>query len=135
MEQKRSTKQRTAMLAVLQDVKRPLTPQEVLMLAQQDVPALGIATVYRNLKVLMEEGSIRMVELPGEAARYEAIHHEHDDHHHHFLCTQCTRAFDVHGCAEDFASLLPPGFKVKSHEITLYGLCADCVKAEKKKKH
>lgn len=122
----RATRQRAAILATLRYAGRPLTPHEVLSGAQHEVAALGIATVYRNLKRLLLEEEIRLVELPGEAARYEAVHHGHE-HHHHFLCNRCGRAFDVHGCAEDFARMVPRGFVVQNHDITLYGLCKDCV--------
>lgn len=128
----RSTKQKKAILAAMQNAHRPLTPQEILSLAQKTVPALGIATVYRNLRSLLEDGNIRTVELPAEAARYEMTPACHNDHHHHFLCKQCARAFDVHGCAEDFAAMVPSGFIVQSHEITLYGVCKDCVSPKAK---
>ena len=35
---------------------RPLLPTEILEAAQQAVPALGLATVYRNLKRLADDG-------------------------------------------------------------------------------
>lgn len=102
---------------------RPLLPAEILEDAQREVEAMGIATVYRNLKLLADAQEIRIVELPGEAPRYESARHAH---HHHFQCRQCSRVFDVHQCPGDFASLAPQGFSVDAHELTLYGTCADC---------
>ena len=122
----RDTRQRAAIRAVIDGSDRPLLPQEVLELAQSTVPELGIATVYRSLKLLLEAAEVRLVELPGEVARYESLRHA--EHHHHFQCRHCGRVFDVHGCAEDFARLAPKGFAVESHELTLYGACADCSK-------
>ena len=49
----RSTRQRTAIRDALEAAQRPLLPQEVLDAAQAQVPSLGIATVYRNLKQLV----------------------------------------------------------------------------------
>lgn len=122
----RSTKQRTAILDAIQRAQRPLTPQEILDAARNEVSALGIATVYRNLKLLLEENSLKRVDLPGEAPRYESASHGHAHHHHHFFCTQCERAFDIFGCSGDFSAMAPSGFKVHDHEITLYGFCTDC---------
>lgn len=122
----RGTRQRTAIRAVVTDSSRPLLPLEIQDRAQRTVPGLGLATVYRNLKLLVDDGDVRLVELPGEAPRFESAHH---GHHHHFQCRSCKRVFDVHQCPGDFAALAPRGFKVESHEITLYGLCADCGKA------
>ena len=119
----RSTRQRSSIRQVLQTAGRPLLPAEILEAAQKEVAAMGVATVYRNLKLLLESGEIRAVELPGEAARYESAHH---GHHHHFQCRQCDRVFDVHHCPGDFKQLAPAGFQVDGHELTLYGRCADC---------
>jgi len=87
-----------------------------------------MATVYRNLKSLVDDGALKIVTLPGEGARYETTSvAEH--HHHHFQCTNCQRVFDVHACTGDIDSMAPKGFSVERHELTLYGRCADCVKA------
>lgn len=119
----RSTKQRTAIHAAIADAHRPLTPQEVLDSARESVQGLGLATVYRNIKALVEDGSVQVVNLPGESPRYESSAH---DHHHHFQCTVCLRVFDVHECPGDLHNLAPKGFTVERHELTLYGRCADC---------
>ena len=119
----RLTRQRSALFAVIENAQRPLSPQEVLEAARHEVAGLGLATVYRNLKLLLEEGAIATVNLPGESARYEVAHHAH---HHHFQCTECQRVFDVHQCPGDLARLAPAGFSVARHELTLYGQCADC---------
>jgi Fur family ferric uptake transcriptional regulator len=123
----RSTRQRAAILAAIADARRPLTPQEVLESARESVQGLGMATVYRNIKALLEDGSLQVVNLPGESPRYETAEHEHE-HHHHFQCTVCSRVFDVHDCPGDLGSLTPKGFTVERHELTLYGRCADCAK-------
>lgn len=119
----RNTRQRTAIRDALQRARRPLLPQEVLLAAQAEAPRLGLATVYRNLKTLVEEGELCTVELPGENPRFEIAGRQH---HHHFQCTQCERVFDVHACPGDLSRLAPPGFTVQDHELTLYGRCRDC---------
>jgi len=123
MSMERSTRQRTAIRAVIEAAGRPLSPPEVLVSAQAEVPALSLATVYRNLKLLVDAAEIAVVTLPGENARYEPARHAH---HHHFQCTACKRVFDVHDCPGDLAYLAPKGFTVESHELTLYGRCAEC---------
>ena len=118
----RSTKQRSAIRDALQAADRPLLAWEVLEMAQQSVPSLGIATVYRTLKTLVEQESLQVVELPGENPRFEFAH----GHHHHFCCKACGKVFDVHACPGNFTNLVPPGFEVSAHELTLYGRCANC---------
>jgi len=126
----RSTRQRDAIKSAIEAARRPLSPQEILAAAQTQVEGLGMATVYRNLKALVESGGLTVVSLPGENDRYEAIGHAH---HHHFQCTRCERVFDVHECPGNMRQLAPPGFTVERHELTLYGLCSDCAAPAKKK--
>jgi Fur family ferric uptake transcriptional regulator len=122
----RNTRQRSAIRTAIAQADRPLLPQEVLDAAQQEVPGLSIATVYRNLKALVEEGELQAVKLPGENPRFELVGHKH---HHHFQCRQCHRVFDVHGCAGNFTRLAPKGFIVEDHDLTLYGRCTHCAPA------
>lgn len=117
------TRQRSAIETSVYQAGRPLLPQEVLALAQRTLPGLSIATVYRQLKALVDEGALRAVQLAGEPPRYEPAA---QGHHHHFQCTRCQRVFDVHGCPGTLAHLAPAGFVVEDHEVTLYGRCADC---------
>jgi Fur family ferric uptake transcriptional regulator len=121
----RATRQKTAIRMAIDAARRPLTPLEVLQEAREQVPALSIATVYRNIKSLLQEGSIHMVPLPGDNPRYESTHAA-STHHHHFQCLRCQRVFDVHDCPVDLQYVAPPGFSVERHELTFYGRCADC---------
>ncbi|MGD2071556.1 MAG: transcriptional repressor [Gemmatimonadota bacterium] len=120
---KRNTSQRRAIRWALRESGRPLTPGEILDVGRERVASLGIATVYRNLKILEEDGWAVSVQLPGEPLRYEVAG---KPHHHHFLCRKCGGAFDVEGCPGDARSLLPDGFVLESHELVLYGLCREC---------
>lgn len=93
-------------------------------MAQDDVPGLGIATVYRTVKGLVEEGWLAPIDIPGQPTCYEAADLEH---HHHFHCRGCGRVFDVDGCPGNVLSIGPPGFKVEAHEVILYGRCTACI--------
>ncbi|MEX8518555.1 MAG: Fur family transcriptional regulator [Leptothrix sp. (in: b-proteobacteria)] len=123
----RSTRQRDAICVAIESAGRPLLPQEVLDSARAQVPGLGLATVYRNLKVLQEDGRVEVVVLPGQAPRFQAAEHEH---HHHFHCERCDRVFPIHACPGPMDHLVPAGFALRRHDLTLHGLCADCVQAE-----
>lgn len=130
----RNTHQRDSIRDVLELADRPLSPVEILDGAQRRVPRLGMATVYRTVKELVESRWLRPVELPGEPARYELAEKAH---HHHFHCRQCNRVFDIPGCPGDLRPLLPSGFELQDHEVVLYGKCDKCsgtVKSVKTKK-
>lgn len=119
----RSTRQRRAIRGAFTVADRPLNPNEVLDLAAEQHKGIGIATVYRNIKALVEEGWLTPVELPGEPPRYEVAGKEH---HHHFHCKRCGKVFELKGCLPDFKQLAPPGFRVTGHEVLLYGDCKTC---------
>lgn len=100
-----------------------MRPDEVLGAARTRVRGLGIATVYRNLKLLADAGWLSPVDLPGEATRYEVAG---KPHHHHFLCRQCHRAYELEDCPGKHPARAPAGFRIEAHEIVLYGLCHTC---------
>lgn len=109
---------------MIRDAGRPLSPSEILERGQSAVEGLSLATVYRTLKLLVESGDVRAVELPGEPARYEP--RVSGRHHHYFRCDSCGRVFEVQGCPGKLESLLPGGFTLSGHEVVLYGRCAEC---------
>ena len=119
----RNTKQRDAIKDVFSGNHRPLSVTEVHELAAAEVPGLGVATVYRNIKALADDGWLEVVVIPGEAPRYEK---GGTDHHHHFHCTGCERVFNLEGCLKRMDSLLPKGFQMESHDLTLTGRCDSC---------
>jgi Fur family ferric uptake transcriptional regulator len=101
----------------------PLSAREILDAASNDAPGLGMATVYRTLKLLTDEGLVQVVEIPGQSPRYELTGR---GHHHHLYCRSCSRVFEIDRCPGDFADLCPPGFVVEGHELVLFGLCPKC---------
>lgn len=119
----RETRQRKAIRNAFTDAGHPLGPAEVHEAASRRVPGLGIATVYRTIKGLQDEGWLVAVDLPGEPARYEVAG---KDHHHHFHCRECDTLFEVEGCPGNFRSVTPDGFHLEHHEFVLYGLCRRC---------
>ncbi|MCZ7646863.1 MAG: transcriptional repressor [Planctomycetota bacterium] len=122
----RKTRQREAIRNAMQNTSRPLGPQEILAATKGVVPDIGIATIYRALKELVAEGWLRKVELPGEPARYERSDLKH---HHHFHCRTCGKVYDIDGCSGELSKLTPKGFRVETHEILLFGLCAQCARS------
>ena len=121
---KRITRQRKAIWEAIEESTRPLSPHELLAIANRQLPQLGIATVYRALNDLVVEGQLVPVQIPGQPPRYEKANLEH---HHHFYCKTCGRVYDLDGCLlkPDYTSL-PRSFTVEGHEITLYGTCDRC---------
>lgn len=129
MATRRNTTQRRAIRDVIAAADRPLSTQEILDGALGQAPGLGVATVYRTIKLLLEEGWITSVKLPGEPPRYEIAG---KPHHHHFHCRGCGRLFEVPGRDELLSGLVPKGFVLESRDLVLSGRCADCVRGAKR---
>jgi len=123
MSKKRNTLQRKIIETCLETVDYPMLPKELHQQVQTTAPNLGIATVFRALKALTEEGRVRVVNIPGDAPRYESVSR---GHHHHFKCEYCDFVYEVKGCPGNFEALLPPGFQLSNHDITLFGKCSSC---------
>jgi Fur family ferric uptake transcriptional regulator len=119
----RRTRQRAAIQDVVNGAPRPLSAAEIHELAEHRLTGIGIATVYRTIKSLIEAGEVVTVSLPGDTPRYERAAL---GHHHHFHCRSCGRVFEMHGCPKNLAQIAPRGFEVDDHEVVLYGRCRTC---------
>jgi Fur family transcriptional regulator, ferric uptake regulator len=122
-EMKRKTNQRNAIQEVFRKIDRPLGINEILENGRRTVESLNQATVYRNLKILVENGWLKKINTPKQDVRYERAGKEH---HHHFQCRFCDRLFEISGCAFNEQSATPPGFITEGHEVYLYGICSSC---------
>jgi Fur family ferric uptake transcriptional regulator len=130
----RNTRQRDAVVAALQEANAPVSAKQILTLASKHAEGMGLATVYRTLKLLIDAGEAQAVDIPGLTPLFELTG---KGHHHHFVCTACERVFELEGaCCMHFDDLAPKGFVTQAHELSLYGLCDACSsKAPQSSKH
>ncbi len=120
---KRKTSQRNAIQQVFQKIDRPLSINEILSVGREMVGTLNQATVYRNLKLLVQKGWLTKIHTPELGVLYEK---SGKGHHHHFQCRSCERMFEITGCTFVDSMSTPPGFVTEGHEVYLYGICASC---------
>jgi Fur family transcriptional regulator, ferric uptake regulator len=119
----RNTTQKNAIEEVFRQHDRPLSVEEVLTYGREIVESLNQATVYRNLRKLIDEGCLKKIAHPSLGTIYERMDKEH---HHHFHCWECNRAFELPGCALKKDKIAPAGFIVEEHEVFLSGICSSC---------
>lgn len=120
----RRTPQRHILRNVFKKAARPLSAQEALIEAKKTLPRLGLATAYRAINEMLEEGFLNVVSLPGDFQRFEISKREH---HHFFQCNACDKVYDVEGCPGNIPKVVPQGFHLESHELILYGVCQSCL--------
>ncbi len=121
----RLTQQRSAVLHAVEMVRTHPSAEEVFHLVRKELPNISLATVYRNLHLLAEEGKIREVQFEGDVLRYDGITGPHE----HFYCRSCRTVWDID------RSLSPQAIhdversmkaSVESYNLDFYGLCSVC---------
>ena len=122
----RPTRQRVAVLRALSDEPNDATAQEIHARLRDTDDAVGLATVYRTLALLGDQGIVdTLMHHPGEAC-YRLCG---DGHHHHLVCDDCHRVVELGDCdvAERLAELAAAhGFTASAHTLEVTGTCADC---------
>lgn len=93
-------------------------------------PSLSLATVYKNIILMVENGVLVEVPIEGEKAKYELAKVDHI----HLVCTECGDVEDrPHDAQADalFSSMThEENFSLKKQQINLYGVCAHCQEAK-----
>jgi len=124
MEARRNTIQRQIILEAVAQLDTHATAAEVVEHLAKTHPAIGRATIYRNLSQMADIGELLRID-----SFHGATHYDHNCHlHYHFECNECGGIFDVEG---DFNSILDhvkniPGFDVTEYNVSFRGLCWEC---------
>ena len=125
MSQQRNTLQRTIVLETLKRLGSHPTIEELHAEIQAHYPAISKTTIYRNLRILAQNGLVRQVSLPDGLERYEGQLNPH----YHFQCTQCSGIFDVEisiGTEIDTFVTQKYGYIVAGHDVVFHGICDKC---------
>jgi Fe2+ or Zn2+ uptake regulation protein len=123
----RKSKQKVAVLRVVKGTTSHPIAYWVYEQVRREIPNISLGTVYRNLKLLKQEGLILEIELVGMLTRFDG----NTQYHHHFICEQCGRVFDVESdeameraMGDRVAQRM--GFRITQHRCEFRGLCKDC---------
>ncbi len=118
----RRTEQRAAIVEALRASNRAVTAQEL----HGELEGVGLATVYRNLQRLADEGTADT--LRRESGEQAFLLCERG-HHHHLTCRVCGRVERVRDCRLDEwarAAAAEHGFADVEHRAELVGVCTGC---------
>ncbi len=120
---KRHTIQKDLVLSTVMGMSCHPTAEEVFAQVSQLYPSISKATVYRNLNLLADEGTILRVAVANAPDRYDKTSHMHC----HFMCRNCGKVYD-YTLAQDIVidERLNPGFVVNGYELVVNGRCAQC---------
>src|ERR1700755_1941957 len=119
----RSTPQRYAVMAFLMEQPGHPTAAEIFEAVNRVDPRSSRATIYNNLRDLVQAGLVREVAVEGRAARFDAKGIQH----HHFICDRCGDVEDI-----EWYDVPKPGAGVigkrilRECELIFRGLCMKC---------
>lgn len=85
------TKQQTLILEIIKETEEHLSADQIFLIARKSLPTIAMGTVYRNLNVLVAEGKIKRVIIPGQPDRFDRRLSEHE----HLLCDSCKSIKDI----------------------------------------
>lgn len=125
----RTTRQRSAIEEVLGRTGGFRTAQELHEELRAAGHKIGLATVYRSLRVLAEANQVDVLRSDEGEAIYRRC--EASDHHHHIVCRSCGHAAEIQSEAiERWAkeTARSSGFTSVTHTAELYGVCRSCTK-------
>ena len=122
----RATPRRVRVLAELVGEPNDATAQSLHARLRARGDRIGLATVYRTLGVLVENGIVDpLSHSPGELC-YRICG---AGHHHHLVCTECHRVVELVSCDLDAwleRAAADHGFRPTGHRLEATGVCGEC---------
>jgi len=124
------TAQRQAILDVINRSDKHWDADEVAYALKESDTPIGIATVYRGLAALAEQGLVESIQL-ADKKRYERADKKHHDH---LICTQCADIEEF--CKPEIENLQnlvasEHDFTIEGHQLLLFGICRKCNTGER----
>src|SRR5208283_1234496 len=121
----RSTPQRYAVMAFLMKQARHPTAAEIFEAVNRLDPRSSRATIYNNLRDLVQAGLVREVAAEGRAARFDAKGMQH----HHFICDRCGKVEDIEWYYVPKPASGSLGKRtLRECELIARGLCTNCAR-------
>ncbi|WP_231294148.1 MULTISPECIES: Fur family transcriptional regulator [Mobiluncus] len=127
----RKTRQLEAVLSAVRGVTDFQSAADVFTKLQLKDNPVGLATVYRNLAALADEGILDTVRSTDGTTLYREC--ESSEHHHHLVCRNCgkTEEFHLKGLEKTLNEMgQEMGFSALNHIVELTGICSECADKE-----
>jgi Fur family peroxide stress response transcriptional regulator len=122
----RITPQRYSILKVLVESEEHPSAEDIYRKLSDIFPTMSLATVYKTLTLLKQEGEVLELGFSDLGNRYDG---NKPYPHPHVICTACGAVvdpphFDVEILTREM--VLATGFTIKTHRLDFYGLCPAC---------
>lgn len=126
------SRQREAVYKFLKQRTDHPTAETIYDGLKDDFPNISLGTVYRNLSLLSETGTIQRLSGNGACDRFDP----NPSPHYHFQCDRCGCVEDIPMTSMDSLNQLAQAYlagKIYSHTLTFHGICSSCLDQEKKR--
>ena len=119
-------KKRNAILTCLQQTHTHPSAEMVHEMLHEEHPDISLATVYRNLSLFKQQGTIQSLGTVNGIERFDA----NTEPHVHFVCTGCDAVMDLPQISVPFHLGAPAedstGCRIQGCQLTFTGLCGNC---------
>lgn len=123
----RNSKNRNAVLKLLQDANEPVTADYIYDELRKTNPSVSLSTVYRILESLTSSNiTVKLLIMNDNKARYEIRNFKHV---HHLICKSCNKLIPIDCCPIKWfenKQWEDTGFTVTGHRLEIYGICSEC---------
>ena len=122
----RMTKQRQAVLDELTRVTDFRSAQQIFEDLHSQGHRVGLATVYRSLQGLAEDGRVDTLRSSDGESLYRSCT---SNHHHHLVCRECGFTKEIEQSQiESWVTRVAQahGFTGVEHSLELFGTCSTC---------
>ena len=112
------------LLTLINECEGHLTAEEVFLLAKSKKINVSLASVYRILEKLVDEGKIKKFSIPNGSHVFDKTAAQHE----HLVCTICGKVKDIHlkNLKDIIAKEIKVGFN--SYDLCLNYICEHCKK-------
>ena len=123
---RRNTRQRSSVLALLEELDDFRSAQDLHAALRARGDSVGLATVYRTLQTLVDDGQVDVLRTGDGEAAYRRCS---PVHHHHLVCRSCGRTVEIADPpVERWAARTAAehGFADVQHQLEVFGTCGAC---------
>jgi Fur family peroxide stress response transcriptional regulator len=123
----KKSKQRERILELLQSTGTHPTADWLYERLKEEFPSLSLGTVYRNVRILIDQGFLQKLDFGSTFDRFDA----RTEPHYHFICDRCGAVFDVEMRVDEELNkraVREGKFQVRGHRIEFFGVCERCGK-------
>lgn len=98
------------------------TVDQIFTALQKEISTLSKTTIYNTLKILIDEGFVRVVTIEDNETRYDIM----VENHGHFKCESCGAIYDFNIDIDSLTSSDLNNFKISEKNVYFKGICPRC---------